>query len=295
MKQTFLVVLMVLLFLGLQGCEKKTTENVISETLSSPLGLRSITGDGQVTLLWNTSNYESDFNGYEIYKLDTLYSDIDTLYSDSTAPEEIPSGFTWVTELDKTPPCNTIQSRTVSGLTNGKTYSFLVIATNNKGHISRPSNIVNDTPRPETHVFEDDTMYTYLNKCGYELSDFSVTDMFDIDDYNTPDGQGDFILELLNFPGGVAERLWLAGTNGGEVMDLGYMNDWNEADVAPETGYAPTGYSVYAIQGHVYAIRTGDNHYGKIQILELDVNLVRLILKACYQTKAGERQYKIIP
>ena len=290
MRRMFLLGLVVFLFLGIQGCEEKTTEEVIAETLSAPLGLRSITGDREVTLVWHTSNYESSFNGYDIYM-------VDSLYSEDTAPEAVPSEFEKVSSHPwTTPPCNTIQSRTISNLTNGETYSFLVIATNTKGHKSKPSNVVNDTPRLETLQFDYDTMLTPPNQSGYELSDFSVTDMSDIDSfYNTVDGEGDFILELLNFPGGMADRLWLAGTNGGEVMDLGYMNDWNEADIAPETGYAPTGYSVFAIQGHVYAVKTGDNHYGKIQILDLSVRDVKITLKACYQTEAGERQYKIRP
>ena len=289
MRRMFLLGLVVFLFLGIQGCEEKTTEEVIAETLSAPLGLRSITGDGKITLVWYASNYESGFNGYRYYQ-------VDSLYSEDTAPEEVPSEFEKFYTYPKSSSCNTIQSRTISGLENGKTYSFLVVATNNKGHTSKPSNIVNDTPRLETLQFDYDTMLTPPNQSGYELSDFSVTDMSDIDSfYNTADGEGDFILELLNFPGGMADRLWLAGTNSGGVMDLGYMTDWNDADIAPETGYAPAGYSVFAIQGHVYAVKTGDDHYGKIQIIELNESAGWLSLKACYQTKAGERQYRIRP
>jgi len=290
MKQTFLLLLVLVLFVGIQGCEKKTTEEVVAETLSAPLGLRSITGDRQITLVWYTSNYESHFNGYEIYRLGALYSD-------TTAPEDIPSGFTKAASIPKSSPCNTIQSATQYGLENGTTYSFLLVATNTRGERSRPSNIVTDTPRPETAEFDYDTLSISLNRSGYELSTFDTTDMSDLHrpQYYTDDGVGDFILEKLNFEGGVADRLWLAGTNEGGIMDLGYMNDWNDADIAPETGYAPTGYSLYAHPGHVYAIKTGDNHYGKIQVIELSVDAGWLSLKACYQTKEGNRQYKTRP
>lgn len=294
MKQMLLLAVVVLLFLGVQGCEKTTTETVPAETLSPPLGLKSITGDEKVTLLWYTSNYESNFNGYEIYMLDSLYSDI-------TAPEEIPSGFAKVASLSRINPCNTIQSATVHGLENGTTYSFLVVAAkDNWAKISQPSNIINDTPRPETSEIDCDTIWAssiYINKSGYELSDFSVTDMSDIHlpDYNTDDGEGDFICERLNFEGGVEYRLWLAGTNNGGMMDLGYMQDWNDADVAPNIGYAETGYSLTAIPGHVYAIQTGEDHYGKIQVIDLAVGAGWLSFKACYQTQAGNREYKIRP
>ena len=291
MKQTFLLALVALLFLGVQGCGEKTTEVVSAEKLSPPVGLRSITGDGNVTLLWYTSNYESNFNGYEIWRMDSLYSG-------SPTPQEIPPGFENPAPIPKSSPCDTLQSYPQS-LTNGTTYSFLVVATNTKGEKSRPSNIINDTPRPETPETDYATLeignLSMCLRCAYELSDFSVIDTSFIDDYNTEDSVGDLVLERLNFTGGVGDRLWLAGLNGGGIMDLGFMSDWNDADVAPNTGYAPTGYSVYAIQGHVYAIKTGDNYYGKIQVLDLNVDAGWLKFKACYQTKEGERQYKIRP
>ena len=263
------------------------------EALSSPLGLKSITGDREITLLWYTSNYESDLSGYEIYM-------VDSLYSEATAPAEIPSEFEKVSSHPKSSPCNTIQSRTISNLTNGTTYSFLVVAARDSwSKISQPSNIITDTPRRETTEGEYDTIWAsvYIARCGYELSDFSVTDMSDIHtpEYYTDDGEGDFICELFNCEGGVEERLRLAGTNGGGMMDLGYMKDWNEADIAPDTGYAETSYFLSAIPGHVYAIKTGDNHYGKLHVLQVNVSARWLSFKACYQTKAGERQYKIRP
>jgi hypothetical protein len=295
MKHAFLLAVVVLLFLGVQGCEKKTTEVVYDENLSPPVGLRSITGHGEIRLLWYTSNFERYFNGYEIWRMDSLYSG-------SPTPQEIPSGFEMRATIPKISPCNTLQSYAQGGLQNATTYSFLVVATNNKDEISQPSNIINDTPRPETSEIDYDTMHAYPHfRCGYELSylpsDTSVVDLSAINrpEYSTDDGIGDFILELLNFEGGVGNRLWLAATNGGGIMDLGYMQDWNDADIAPQTGYAETGHSVYAIQGHVYAIKTGDNHYGKIQIMDLDVGWQGLSLKACYQTKEGEPQYKIRP
>jgi len=203
--------------------------------------------------------------------------------------------------LKKSSPSNTIQSKTITGLQNGTTYSFLVVAVkDNWSKKSQPSNIINDTPRPETSVGAYDTIWAsslFKTKCGYELSNFSVSDMTDIHtpQYYTTDGEGDFICERINFEGGVEERLWLAGTNSGGVMDLGYMQDWNDADLAPSTNYANTGYSLTAIVGHVYAIKTGDNHYGKIQVIDLEIGAGWLSFKACYQTKAGERQYKPKP
>ena len=294
MKQLFCFALVILLSVGILGCSEKTTETVSPESLSPPLGLKSITGDGEITLLWFTSNYEDNLSGYEIYKYTGRYSS-------TSAPQQIPSGFDKVDSLSKSSPSNTIQSKTITGLQNGTTYSFLVIATRDSwSKQSQPSNIINDTPRPETTPNSQDTIWAssvHKDKSGYELSDFTVTDMNDIHtpEYYTDDGKGDFICEKINFQGGVEYRLWLAGTNSGGVMDLGYLQDWDDADTASASGYAATGYSLTAIPGHVYAIKTGDNHYGKIQVIGVEVDPGRLWFRACYQTQAGNRQYKPHP
>jgi len=294
MKQALLIVLVLILALWLQGCDQKSTEVVSPEKLSPPLGLKSITGDEEITLLWYTSNYESDLSGYYIYQYVGSYST-------TSVPEDIPSSFTQVDSLTKSSPSNTIQSRTITGLENGTSYSFLVVAVKDDwSEQSQPSNIINDTPRKETQAGSSDTIRAssvLKSNSGYELSDFSVSDMNDINtsNYSTTDGEGDFICEKINFQGGVAYRLWLAGTNNGGVMDLGYMQDWNDADLAPSSGYAATGYSLTAIPGHVYAVKTGDNHYGKIQVIDLNVDAGWVSFKACYQTQTGNRQYKPKP
>ncbi len=294
MKHALLIALLLIFALWLQGCDQNSTEVVSPEKLSPPLGLKSITGDEEITLLWYTSNYESDLSGYYIYEYVGSYST-------TSVPENIPSAFTKVDSLTKSSPSNTIQSRTITGLENGTTYSFLVVAVKDDwSEQSQPSNIINDTPRKETQPGSSDTIWAssvLKSKSGYELSDFSVTDMSDINtsNYASTDGEGDFICEKINFQGGVAYRLWLAGTNGGGVMDLGYMQDWNDADLAPASGYAATGYSLNAIAGHVYAIKTGDNHYGKIQVISLNVDAGWVSFKACYQTQTGNRQYKPKP
>lgn len=75
------------------------------------------------------------------------------------------------------------------------------------------------------------------------------------------------------------------------------MSDWDEADIAPEEGYLLSGYSVEARNGHVYAVKIGDSpaHYGKIQVLEVDIPNAWVSFKACYQSDPGNRQYKIKP
>lgn len=292
MKKAAVIFLFVFLLASLQGCEDKITEVISPEKLSPPLGLKSITGDQSVILFWYTSNYENDLDGYFIYRYQGAYST-------ATVPEDVPAVFSKVDSIAVSPPSNQVKSRSISGLSNGTTYSFLVVAAKDGWtKISQPSNIIQDTPRSESAQYA--TIYGFAQireESGYELSDFSVTDMSNLDPqkYTTDPPIGDIICEKFA-PRPGADRVWLAGCNGGQIMDLGYMSDWNDADVAPADGYFPTGYSVQAIQGHVYAVKTGSpTNYGKIHVLDLSITGSWVEFKACYQTDPGNRQYKTRP
>lgn len=292
MRKAALILISIFLFALFQGCEDKITEIISPEKLSPPLGLKSVTGDESVFLFWYTSNYESDLSGYFIYQYQGAYST-------STVPEDIPGVFSKVDSIGVSPPSNQVKSRTISGLSNGTTYSFLVVAAKDDWtKVSQPSNIIQDTPRSESAKY--DTIYGYAQnkeESGYELSDFSVTDLTGLNTstYTTPLGIGDIICEKFA-PRPGADRVWLAGCNSGQIQDLGYMSNWDDADMAPVDGYFPTGYSVQAREGHVYAVKTGSpSHYGKIHVLEVSIPNAWVEFKACYQNDPGNRQYKIKP
>jgi hypothetical protein len=293
MRRLALLLILVFALTLVQGCEDKITKVLSPEKLSPPLGLKSVTGDESVFLFWYTSNYEGDLDGYFIYQYQGAYST-------STVPEDIPAVFVKVDSISVSPPSNQIKSKMIGSLSNGITYSFLVVAAkDNWTEVSQPSNIIQDTPREESATY--DKIYGYAQnkeESGYELSDFTVTDLTGLNTttYTTSSGIGDIICEKFA-PRLGADRVWLAGCNWGQIQDLGYMSDWDDADVAPSTGYFPSGYSVQAIEGHVYAIKTGDSpaHYGKIHVLEVSIPNAWVSFKACYQTDPGNRQYKIKP
>lgn len=272
--------------LALVGCDDDTTNPDVVEPddLSPPLGLFSITGDQSVTLFWWCSNYDDDLVGYRIYMANG------DQHGDPL--EAVPSAFTSVDSIDVEGPNSGQVAVTITGLTNGATYSFLVVAAKDEWtDISHTSNIVADTPREETA-----TQVTIYGKrvdpilAGFELDGFFTVDCTDITNYQTLSGDGDIMCERFNIE--VAVRLWLDGINGATIQDLGYMSDWDGADVAPGDGYADTGHSIEALMGHVYAIKTADNHYGKIQILELNLDAGTVTFKAAYQSQTGNPEYK---
>jgi hypothetical protein len=277
----------VLLFVAvlLSGCSGDETTILNPEDLAPPLGLKSITGHQQVTLFWWCSNFE-DLDGYKVYSREGDHA--------GDPDDEIPVGFEVIDSVEVASPCGDQRSIVIAGLTNGTTYSFLVVAARDDWHeISNTSNIVADTPRPESAA----EVRIYAKQVrpadgAIELSNFDVVDVTDLNtnDYSTADGEGDVMAERFN--PGAGPRMWLDGINEGTIQDIGYMADWDDADKAPASGYAETGHSIEALMGHVYAVHTGENHYAKLQVTGIDVTEGWVEVKAAYQTAIGDIEYK---
>jgi hypothetical protein len=275
------------------GCDEDGIISTVSEDeLAPPLGLGSITGNQQVTLTWFTSNFEGDFEGYIVYR---TTGDVST---DQSIP--LPAGFVEVDRVTAS-SSGTPRSMTVGGLANGTTYSFAVVAFRDGGDaISRTSNIVADTPRPDitsvtltsastNDVAGDDS------SAGFRFDDFAVLGVPSSlagASYMDPGG-ADIVHEAFDPGSSNANiRSWLAGMNGAGVQDLGYMTDLDGSDVAPSDGYAGNGESVLLTVGHVYAIRTGANRYGKIIVTTIEgAPDYRVTFNAAFQTKTGEPDY----
>ncbi|MBD3334075.1 MAG: hypothetical protein GF355_01000 [Candidatus Eisenbacteria bacterium] len=268
------------------GCTDEETI-VEPEELAPPLGLQSVTMDGGVRLSWWCSNYD-DLDGFKIYM------DQGTHAGDPR--QSPPAGFSVVDSIEVEPPCGEGVMLEVSGLDNGTTYSFLVVAAKDDWRdISHTSNIIEDTPRQESAT--EMTLWdfdTQPESAGLELSDFAIVDCTTLDaQYNTDSGLGDIMCETFN--PGAGTRAWIDGINGGQVQDLGFMSNWDNADMAPPEGYAAPGHSVEAIFGHVYAVRTGDGHYGKVQVLDIDPELQWIEVKAAFQPDQDNREYRRRP
>jgi hypothetical protein len=286
MKRLVVVLGTVLLVVAF-GCDEDSVlpDVVDPDDLSPPLGLLSITGDGKVTLFWWCSNYGDDLDGYVIYMIEGALG--------GDPGQEVPAGFTALDSIQVAGPCSQQISVDVDGLTNGTTYSFLVVAAKDDwDDISHTSNIIEDTPRPETAgVARLYAKQVDATEAGFEMDDFSVVDCTNLDDqtYDNPAG-GDAMCERFDI--GVGTRMWLDGINGAEIQDIGYMADWDDADRAPAAGYAATGHSVEAIMGHVYAVKTSDVNYAKIQVTDLDTNDGWIEIKTAYQPQVGNTEYK---
>lgn len=296
----FIVSIFVLFFL-LTGCgdDGNSIFNTIDKgKLAPPLGLRSVTQNGQVTLFWYTSNYEDDFGGYFIFQAEGDYT---TLTSDSSINESI---FTKVDSIEFSKSSDAIVTKTIAGLANGTTYSFAVATfdKDDKEKISYPSNVVKDTPRPDIQtvvitsastgdVTGDDT------QAGFDFHAFQVVEVpATLGDYTTPDSVVDMVNEAFD-PGAANTNIrpWIAGMNGAGLQDLGFMTDLDASDMAPLQGYSNTGASITALLGHLYAIKTGDNRYGKLIITAIgdEGDNYSITFNAAFQSNENDPNYKI--
>lgn len=239
------------------GCEETVTkiQTVEKSELNPPLGLRSITGDGQVTLRWFASNYEEDFGGYLVYQATGNYHQV--------APEELPAAFAAIETLEVfggSPPT----VHTVVGLTNGTTYSFALTAVDEGlTKESYPSNIVADTPRP----------YGTAKIYQQEADSLSGFDFSEETRVSYTDSECDIFLDVYT----IADNLHFSLTSPDqanpslrttEIQDLGYTDSFDDMDISPEDGWDPD-YSVDVLnmQGHIFALKTEDNNYVKLRVL----------------------------
>jgi len=263
------------------------------EKLSPPLGLHSVTGNGEVSLFWYTSNYEETFQGYYIF----LASGDQT---SQTSDSSLTAAFAIVDSLPVSGASDGLVSKTIRNLSNGQTYSFAVVAYAYWGEqISYPSNIIKDTPRPEITTVTLKSASTMQvpgddSQAGFDFNTFSVVQV-PTAGYTSSNG-ADIINEAFDPSSQGNIRSWLAGMNGGGLQDLGYMTDLDDADVAPADGYSEEGKSIAVLAGHVYAVKTGDNHYGKLIITHIGgAPDYTITFNAAFQMQTGNRNYKPLP
>jgi hypothetical protein len=257
------------------SCEGDGVTTANPKDLAPPLGLSSVSGDNAVTLMWEASNYDEGRQGFQVYQASGSQNGI---------PQDIPAAFgTSAVEALQTASEAGSFSVVVGNLVNGVTYSFLVVAYKDDGStVSRPSNIVTDTPRREASgtitLINGTGNARYLDVGGNPMA------------ASTSSIGADILAQSFN--AGAGDRAGMVGQNAARVQDLGYVSDWSKIDAAPEGSgsYPNTSYSVEVLPGHVYAVFTGDNHYAKIWIVSLNTSNFGYAVRVAYQPQGGNTE-----
>ena len=267
--------LLPLLALGilLGGCHDKTTAPVVPP--AAPRGLFSVTGDGQVTLVW-LANTETDVTGYRIYRADC--GEPDCIYTRIAA---IPAttGSEYVEYV-------------VTGLRNGETHFYAVAAVNRAGAEGDLSyNNVFDTPRPAGTGQTLNNFMVYSQNVGYDFSAASRT--------NGIAAPADIFFGYYEDAAGIAyHQIFTAyddttySTFSTDIQDAGYVTSLDRVDFAPDSGWSSTG-AVEAVVGHAYVVWTRDNHFAKIWVRAVDPATVTF--DWAYQVAPGNRELRARP
>jgi hypothetical protein len=215
------------------GCHERDRVIAVDAAPHRVDGVRSITGDGEVTIDWR-ENQESDIAFYKVYRNDA------------------PTGtFTLVGETNSPPFVD-------HSVSNGVTYYYAVSAVDDAGQESAELSYedVFDTPRPEG---------TNLNLTNANTNDaLSGLDFSD----RSRQASGNIQTDVYYAASGSSYLIYAVG--GTLIQDAGYIA-LRDVDFGPPAGWSTDGI-VEAIVGHSYIVLTAENHYAKFEVVSRDAN-----------------------
>jgi hypothetical protein len=242
----------------LVGCPDDKPPPVAPEELAPPAGLKGTNLDKAVRISYYCPYYKQDDVKYEVYQSEkAIEVDENGAIKDTS-----------LKPLKETAPVEEgkRKSVTITGLENGKTYYFRMVAVSGDKKSQASEQIV-ETPRKESATFLEMKDYTQTQKMSaIELDTMKVVEVrgLNTDTWETEGKVGDIMCDSYDVGGG--RRAGLNGINGAVIQDKGYCKDWDEVDWAPEAGYIKTGNSIEVTEGHVYVIKTADGQYAKLLV-----------------------------
>ena len=262
MKMNRIMAMISIMMLLMISCgEKEKIVNVpVNCAAASPRGVYSVNYDGTVQICW-VANYESDVEGYNIYRsetLDGLYSPIGSVYVTSANPVEY-----CYEDLD-------------TG--NGIHYYYAVSAFDQGGAESDliVEEVVSGTPRPAGQI----TLYD-----RYSMPDLSGFDFYP-DLANVAQSWDDPVTDFY-FENDAGILRLVTYRAGAEIQDYGFASNFDAVGYAPADGWAPSG-SVEAVARHMYILMLmegSDTHYAKVYVTSVTPTLVTFYW--AFQTDPG--------
>jgi hypothetical protein len=275
--------LVLLLVIACSSDETGPVDDVVPEV---PAGLFSISLDGAVALTWPDNAFTSSPDNFLSYRVYSTSYNID-------APQNTDRcGTSWDLEGTTVAP-----EFLVGAMVNGVSRCFSVTAASPGGLESTRSNVVFDTPRPESR-----NQVVYAIQVNPDSSGFRFWD--DDGDNLAEDGElgrvrNGNLLDVDFYVDRVSGRLYLTPSRPGtgvEFYALDPVSDLTSIDDAPclaaDDSNACNRYSTAPIEagpgiGYVFEMEVGDAflRYGSVRVTHVGVNF--LILDWAFQTDPG--------
>jgi hypothetical protein len=235
------------------GCTRTVVEPVpvpVEEPCPAPappVGLYSVSGDHQVTLLWIPVLPErvAEFVVYRAPSPSGPYTAIGGTNQDYFVDGAVANGYTYFYAVSAVDYC---------GLEGPLSYE-----------------IAFDTPRPEGY----DAVIYDANGDEWRRS------AWDFDQYRAVPWDAPSADVYLLYTEGTV--LLVAADVYTDIQDAGYIG-FDDMDWAPDQGWSPTG-TAEVIPGHVYVVWTRNDHFAKVQAI--DVGYGRLVFDWAYQVATG--------
>ncbi len=246
---------------ALAGCEE---DPVDLQAPAIPNGVTTITGDGEIWLIWN-ANREFDLAGYRIYsttQVDRSFQPIEwEILLEIGTPFPDFSDVYYEPDPDAGRPYLVFVDRSVS---NGRDYYYAVSAFDQFGNESELStDLAVDTPRPEG-VTTLQSLTSDPLRAGFSFGTESILP--------ADDPLADVVFDLAGgIPTLSAQSPWV------KIQDYGHV-DFDIASWAPQFGWSATG-TLEAIKGHSYFFEIVDGeslNYAKLTVLSLHGDAIDL-------------------
>jgi len=267
MKHILILGIVILTGLTFVGCDDDDDAYILSDNAEPqpPQGVFSVTLDGAVEI-WFAGPYDSDVAEFAVYRATSPAFDPPSQYD-----------LLFTVEADDNPDLDLVYYWVLDDdVVNGETYWYAVATVDHAGHVSDLSaEDVFDTPRPEGVV----SLYDYalqVNSAGFNFFG------------RTPVSAGSVLADVYvdRFDGifylNAGDTLFTRGT---EIQDMGYTGSWDAIGYAPTTGWSNLGYAEIIME-HTYVVRTDDNHYVKMRVIDIDSDGV-VQFQWAYQTDPG--------